>query len=360
MKADARIRPGLVLAVAVVGLSGWIVHDFIEALMAAAVTAVASWPLFAAYRARLPRWIGPGVGAGLFTFAITALVLAPLVFAGIALVGEAHTLVVGVAAADARGWPAPEWLGGVPVLGPWMADRWQAQVARPGSLLTLAKQADPAALLGWAQSFGRFTLQHALGVAFAILALHFFYLEGDALARGLRHMAGDAVDRYLAVATRAVRASANSMLVVGLFDAVATAAAFALAGVPHVLTWAGITGALAAVPFLGYVAVAALTMQLALAGLAGPALLSLLLGSAVLLVGDKVVRPMAARGGLRLPFVWVLIGCVGGFGVLGLAGLVLGPVVLTLAWELWLQRSGAGAAHAPGGHDHAESGDISR
>jgi predicted PurR-regulated permease PerM len=343
LNPNPRIQPGLMLALAVVALSGWIVHDFIEAVITAAVTAVASWPLYAAYRARLPRWIVPGVGAGLFTCAITVLVLAPLVIAGIALVGEARALLDGITAADARGWPLPEWLGSLPVVGSWAAAHWQAQVARPGSLLTLAQQADPEALLGWAQSFGRFTLQHALGVAFAILLLHFFYLEGDALARGLgrglRRLAGDAVDRYLSVATRAVRASANSMLVVGLFDAVATAAAFALAGVPHVLTWAGITGALAAVPFLGYVAVAALTVRLALADLAGPALLSLLFGSAVLLVGDKVVRPMAARGGLRLPFVWMLIGCVGGFGVLGLPGLVIGPVALTLAWELWLQRS---------------------
>jgi len=45
-----------------------------------------------------------------------------------------------------------------------------------------------------------------------------------------------------------------------------------------------------------------------------------------------------ARGGIRLPFVWVLMGCVGGFGVLGLAGLVIGPVVLCLARELWAEQ----------------------
>ena len=54
--------------------------------------------------------------------------------------------------------------------------------------------------------------------------------------------------------------------------------------------------------------------------------------------GDKLVRPMVARGGMRLPFVWVLMGCIGGLGVLGLAGLVIGPVVLSLGWELWEQR----------------------
>jgi hypothetical protein len=32
------------------------------------------------------------------------------------------------------------------------------------------------------------------------------------------------------------------------------------------------------------------------------------------------------------------MGCLGGFEVLGLVGLVMGPVVLTLARELWEQR----------------------
>ena len=64
----------------------------------------------------------------------------------------------------------------------------------------------------------------------------------------------------------------------------------------------------------------------------------------MLLSGDKLVRPMVARGGVRLPFVWVLMGCIGGFSALGLAGVVIGPLVLSLARELWEQlvREAAG------------------
>jgi predicted PurR-regulated permease PerM len=36
-------------------------------------------------------------------------------------------------------------------------------------------------------------------------------------------------------------------------------------------------------------------------------------------------------GETHLRFVWSLMACLGGFEVLGLAGLVIGPVVLTLA-----------------------------
>jgi predicted PurR-regulated permease PerM len=128
------------------------------------------------------------------------------------------------------------------------------------------------------------------------------------------------------------------MLAVGLFDTLVLALAYTLAGTPRAWVWAAITGVLAAVPFLGYVAVAAMGLQLASMGAAAPALLSVVLGCTVLLAGDKVVRPIVAGGGMRLPFVWVLMGCIGGFEVLGLAGLVIGPVLLSLACELWQQE----------------------
>ena len=142
-----------------------------------------------------------------------------MVFACWALLSEAHALLLGLAAADGRGLALPEWLANAPVVGPWLAARWQSQLARPGALLLLTQHADPAALLGWAQSLGQFTARHALIVAFAILLLAFLYLEGASLGReltrGLREAVGDRAEHYVDVATRAVRASVNSMLVVG-------------------------------------------------------------------------------------------------------------------------------------------------
>jgi predicted PurR-regulated permease PerM len=337
-----KLTPGRLLAAVIAALSVWIVHGFIEALLAACVTAIASWPLYTAFRARLPRRVGQRTGAAVFTGAITVFVLAPMVFACWALLGEAHALLLNVAAADRPGIPMPDWLANAPVVGPWLAARWQGQFGHPGALLALTQHADPAALLGWAQLLGQFTARHALTVGFAILLLAFLYQEGESLGHGLtrwlQEAVGDRAGHHVEVATRAVRASVNSMLVVALFDGFATALAYGIAGAPRALLWAAITGALAAVPFLGYAAVAAMAVQLALTGTPTAALWSLLLGCAVLLCGDKLVRPMVARGGLRLPFVWVLMGCIGGFGVLGLAGLVIGPVVLTLARELWVQR----------------------
>jgi predicted PurR-regulated permease PerM len=240
------------------------------------------------------------------------------------------------------GIASPQWLENAPLVGQWLAARWQSQLASPGALLTWTQRTDAAALLGWAQSLGQFMVRHAFIILFTILLLFFLYQQGESLVGGfrrvLRRRIGEHSDSYVDLATRAVRASVNSMLLVALFDGFASGVVYAIAGVPHAAVWAAITGLLALVPFLGYAAVGALTLQLAMTAIGTSPVLALGLGCFILFCGDKVVRPVVARHGIRLRFVWILMGCLGGFEALGLIGLVIGPVVLALARELWEQR----------------------
>jgi predicted PurR-regulated permease PerM len=339
---NIKLSPGWFYGGLIAVLAGWILHSFLQALLAACVTAIASWPLYLRFASLLPRRTSRTTRSLIFTCAMSVFVLVPVLFAFGALLTEAHALLVEIAAADKQGIGIPHGLENVPLIGPWVVARWQGELGYPGALFAWTQRTDPAALLGWAQSLAQFMVRHAFIIGFTILMLFFLYQEGESLAEGfrgiLRHRIGERADGYVDLATRAVRASINSMLVVALFDGFATGIAYAIAGVPHAAEWASITGLLAFVPFLGYVAVAALTLQLAMTGATGPALLSFGLGCGVLFCGDKIVRPMVARNGVRLNFVWVLVGCLGGFEVLGLVGLVVGPVVLTLLRELWQQN----------------------
>ena len=339
---NVKPSPGWLYGALIIALSVWVLHSFLQAVLAACVTAIASWPLYKRFAARAARHAGRSATSLMFTLGMTLLVLAPLMFAIGALVTEAQGMLMEIAAADKRGIGVPQWLENVPLVGHWAAARWQGEIAYPGALTVWMQRADTTALLGWAQSLGQFMARHAFIVGFTILLLFFLYQEGESLAAGfrqlLRHHIGERSDGYLDLATRAVRASVNSMLAVALFDGCASGVAYALAGVPNAGVWAAITGLLALVPFLGYVAVILLTLQLAITGAASLSLLSFGLGAAVLFCGDKIVRPAIASDGIRLRFVWVLMGCLGGFEVLGLVGLVVGPVVLTLVRELWEQR----------------------
>lgn len=339
---DFKLTPGSFARALIIILAVWILQGFVAAMLAACITAVASWPLYTRFANRMPVRLRRSATPLAFTCLMVVFVLAPIVFAFGALLSEAHTLSLEIAAADQRGIALPPWLANVPLIGPWVITRWQSELANPGTLMLWAQRSDPALLLGWAQSLGQFAARHAIIVGFTILLLFFLYQQGEVLAQGcrrvLRQRLGAGVEHYIGRGTRAVRASVNSMLVIGLFDGLATAIAFTLAGVPRAALWAAITGSLALVPFLGYVAVIALALHLVIQGATAAAFMALVLGCAILLVGDKVVRPAVAREGVGLPFVWVLMGCLGGFEVLGLVGLVIGPVVLTLARELWEQR----------------------
>jgi hypothetical protein len=107
----------------------------------------------------------------IFTIAITVFLLAPMLFACCALLSEAHALLHGLATADNKGLPLPNWLAGTPLTGPWLAAPWQERLAGPEVLSSLTKHADPGQLLGWAQSLGQFTFRHALTVGFTVLLL---------------------------------------------------------------------------------------------------------------------------------------------------------------------------------------------
>ena len=340
---NVKLRASWLYTTLVIGLSVWVLQSFLLALLVACVTAVASWPLYRRFAVRLPQRLTRGAIPLMFTAFMAVFVLAPLTFAFGALVAESHALLLAISAADQQGLAAPHWLEKLPLAGSWLAAWWQSEVAHPGALLMWGQRIDPAALFAWAQSFGHFMGRHLFIIAFTILVLFFLYREGESIAgqlrRLLRDRLGEQAERSLDLATRALRASTNSMLVVALFDGVATAVVYALAGIPHVAVWAAITGALALVPFLGYVAVAiaVLTLQLAVPNAATSAALALMAGCAVLFFGDKILRPTIGREGTGLPFVWVLMGCLGGFEVLGLVGVVVGPVVLTLARGLWEQ-----------------------
>jgi predicted PurR-regulated permease PerM len=339
---NVKITGSHVYGALIVALSAWILQSFLLPLLVACVTAVASWPLYRRFVGRLRRWMPPSATSLIFTSTMTLFVLAPLMFALGALLAEAHALLLEIAVADKKGIAVPHWVENVPLVGPWLAARWQSELAHPGALSVWTQQTDPSALLGWAQPLGQFMARHVFIIGFTILILFFLYQEGESLAeefsRVLRHSIGERAEGYIDLATCALRASVNSMLILGLFDGCATGLVYASAGVTHAALWAAITGLLALVPFLGYMAVTAVTLQLAMTGAVTPALVSFGLGCVVLLCGDKIVRPVVAGEGTHLRFVWFLIACLGGFEVLGLVGVVIGPIVLTLGRELWQQR----------------------
>ena len=52
-------------------------------------------------------------------------------------------------------------------------------------------------------------------------------------------------------------------------------------------------------------------------------------------IADHFIRPVLIGGATRLPFLWVLIGILGGVETLGLLGLFVGPATMAVLVMLW-------------------------
>jgi predicted PurR-regulated permease PerM len=246
-----------------------------------------------------------------------------------------------IAAATETGLAAPGWLANIPLIGVKLAERWQAQFGTAAGVSAWLQRADATAVLGWAQTLGQFLARHLFRVSFSVLVMFFLYRGGESLARESERLIlgalGDRGEYYLDLATRSIRVNVASTLVVGVFDGVLAGITYAIAGVPHAVFWGALTGLFAVIPFLGYVVVIGVALVLA-AGGAASAWAVFIVGAIILFVGDKVVRPILVGGATQLGFVWVLMSTLGGVELLGLLGIFVGPVVLTLAAAVWRDR----------------------
>lgn len=77
-------------------------------------------------------------------------------------------------------------------------------------------------------------------------------------------------------------------------------------------------------------------------------LLTLFLGIVGIL--DNILKPLVMGRGLTTPTLVIFIGVVGGTLAHGIVGLFIGPIILSLAWELtvaWIRTDPAGAASLP-------------
>ena len=66
------------------------------------------------------------------------------------------------------------------------------------------------------------------------------------------------------------------------------------------------------------------------------------LGFVVTFVADHFIRPTLIGSATRLPFLWVLLGILGGVETWGLLGLFLGPAIMAALMLLWREWAGRG------------------
>ncbi len=331
-----------VLAGLLVLLGFYTLWNFLSALAWAGIFAIALWPL---YR-RTTRRFGEGRGVlwpSVFTLAVALVFIVPLVLVGLQLAREAHEAADWARQAQAHGVPVPDIVHRLPLGRAQVEEWWQSNLAEPGAARGLLERTTHGRVESTSRMIAAQVARRATLFVFTLLTLFFLFREGHGLTQQLRRAGarafGPGGERVGLQIVASVHGTVSGLVLVGLGEGVLLGVVYAVAGVPHPTVFGAITALAAMIPFAAPVVFGAAALLLAAKGSIAWAVAVLALGMATTFVADHFVRPVLIGGATKLPFIWVLLGILGGVETFGLIGLFLGPAImaaLMLLWREWV------------------------
>jgi predicted PurR-regulated permease PerM len=337
-RASQRIAR-VVLATALLLLGLWILHRYLAALAWAAVLAIALWPLYH----RLLRVLGGrgqrGIAPLLLTLLVALVFIMPFVYAALEVARETHVLAEYLVDARRNGVPVPDWIPQLPGIGHTLEEWWHTNLSDPKAAEELLGRIYARVPAESAREVGGEILHRLILFGFTLLTLFFLFRDGAAFSGRLIALSdrllgpqGERVGRHM---VGAVVGTVNGLVLVGLGEGVLLTIAYILAGLPHAVTIGVLTGILAIIPFGAPVVFGAAALYLVAVGSTTAAIAVFGFGLIVVFVADHFVRPVLIGGAVRLPFLWVLLGILGGLESFGILGLFIGPAVMAALISLW-------------------------
>ena len=321
-----------------VALGLWIVSGFLPALIWAVVIAVAIDPLVDRAEARFPA-TSRSLIAFLFTLGVALLVLVPIGFGVAQGAREAHDIAQWVVAARGHGVPPPVWIAQLPIGSGELIGWWSSNLADPIAANHVFEQLSGAAVTARAQLIGIGLIHRSVIFGFTLLALFFLIRDRDAIIvqcrRASEDLLGPTGERIGRQALLSVRGTIDGLVLVGLGVGALMAVVYFFLGVPHPILLGLATAILAMIPFGAAVAFAVAALLLLVQGSPVAAIVVIVVGLGIVFVADHFIRPALIGSATRLPFLWVLIGILGGVETLGLLGLFVGPATMAVLVMLW-------------------------
>lgn len=339
-------RAALLVLTALLTLLGiWILRHFLPALAWAAVLAIATWPLYTRLLAVMPgAWQEALWAPLLFTLLVGIVFVLPLTLFALEVGRETLVLVRWARTIEQTGLAAPDWLAHLP-FGGYVTEWWRLNLSEPVAAKELMGRIDRSLVFGWTRSIGIQLFSRSTILVFTLVALFFLYRDGRALARQLASLAyrafgpaGEELGRHV---VGAVRGTVDGLVLVGLVEGVLLGVGYAIAGLPHATLLGAVTCVLAMIPFGAPVIFGLCSLYLLAESSAAAAVTLAVYGVVVTFIADHFARPALIGGAVRLPFLWVLLGLLGGVENFGLLGLFLGPAVMASLMALWREWAAA-------------------
>jgi predicted PurR-regulated permease PerM len=311
-----------------------IIQPFVPILTWSAVLAVAFYPAFS----WLAKSLGgrPRLAAAILTLVTLGIIIGPAAWLGVSAVEGIRDLASQIGTGDLVLQAAPEWIKGWPVIGPQLYDLWNEAYTNVRAMLReVAPYLKPLAgiMLSFAGDAGIGTLQFLLSVFVA----GFLFPNGPQLVAAVRgflfRIVPEQSEHFLELAGATIRAVSQGVIGVAILQSLLAGIGFKLAGVPSAGLLAFVALLLSIVqigPFLVLFPVVIWIWT------AKDVTTALLLTAFLVAVGllDNILKPLVMGRGLTTPTLVILIGVIGGTLAHGIIGLFIGPIILSVAWEL--------------------------
>jgi predicted PurR-regulated permease PerM len=224
-----------------------------------------------------------------------------------------------------------------------LADTIEQQFNLPETLKTLTTW-----LSTTAAAIVKGSVVQAIGFCLTFYLLFFLLRDRRVALHALRALAPltrPEMDRMISRVNDTIFATIYGTLAVAAIQGCLGGLMFWWLGLSAPLLWGVVMAFLAVIPFLGaFIVWLPAALFLALDGEFGKALLLVLWGMLVVGTIDNLLRPILVGSRLKLHTVLTFMSVVGGLMLFGAAGLILGPVVLTVTTELldsWTTRRSA-------------------
>ena len=332
----------LVFAIAILSLGIWTLHGFMSALAWAVILAIATWPLYEKAKRRLHARAHGALLPALFTLAVALIFILPLVLFGIEIRREVQSLYAWFQGVRHDGLPAPAWVASIPFVGTEIDSWWRENLVDAQHAAASFGRLNRGEVVAFSQSVGALVVRRAVTFTFTLVTLFFLFRDGQALSNSLLALGnrlfgprGEKVGRQIVAS---IHGTVDGLVLVGLGEGLVLGIAYYIAGVPHAALLAAATAIAAIMPFGAPLFFSIAAIALLYQGSTIAAIILFAFGLVVVGVADHLIRPVIIGGATRLPFLWVLLGILGGVETWGLLGLFLGPAimaVLVLLWREW-------------------------
>ena len=337
-----------ILALTLFLLGLFTLKGFLPALAWAAIFAIALWPFYCRVLSNQAVSRHHALVAGAFTLAVALIFIVPVALVGIQLAGEAHQAADWAKNAQEHGIPEPAALHHLPFARAQIDAWWQHNLADPGQARALVERLGHGRAGNLGREVGTQVTRRLSVFVFTLLTLFFLFKEGETVSNQMRAAAARTFGRHgervgLQIIA-SVHGTVNGLVLVGLGEGVVLGVAYAIAGVPHPTVFGALTAVAAMIPFAAPVVFGIAALLLAANGSLAWAIGLFATGMAVTFTADHFIRPVLIGGATKLPFLWVLLGILGGVEAWGLIGLFIGPAILAALILLWREWSSGARA----------------